>query len=152
MLIANTWPGWSTHTTNLWRAANCDGFAEDTGMPQLSHLLTLFSLSMAGFSTLRCAFYFLLPSTLLRLLVKPAWCAGAAGPAGSVHSSWQILSNCSAANFESTCPSAFSSHLVFELFLSFVGFGVFLLAGNPLSKTVQAKPDSPVTVQLCYRS
>lgn len=29
---------------------------------------------------------------------------------------------------------------------------VFLLAGDPLSKTVLGKPDSPVTVQLCYRS
>lgn len=127
MLTANTWPAWSTHTTNLWQAANCDGFAEDTGVPQLSYLLTLLSLSLAGFSALCCGLCFLPPSTLLHLLVKPAWCAGAAGPAGYVHSSWQILSSCSAANFESTCPSVFSSHLVFEgvFLLLFVGFVFF---------------------------
>jgi len=114
MLIVSTWPAWSTHTVNLWQAANCDGFAGDTGVPQLSRLLTLLSLSLVGISTLRCGLCFLPPPSPLHLLVKPAWCAGAAGPAGSTHSSWQILSNCSAANFESTCPSAFSSHLVFE--------------------------------------
>ena len=65
---------------NLWQGANCDGFAGDTGVPQLSRLLL--SLSLAGFSALLCGLCFLLPSTLLRLLVKPTWCAGAAGPPG----------------------------------------------------------------------
>lgn len=51
-----------------------------TGVPQLFHLLILLSLALAGFSALRCGLWFLLPSTLLCLLVKPAWCAGTVGP------------------------------------------------------------------------
>lgn len=59
-----------------------------------------------------------------------------------------VLSSCLAANVESTCPSAFCSHLVFELFLLFWGF-LLLLAGNPPAKMVLGKPGSPVSVQLC---
>lgn len=68
------------------------------------------------------------------------------------HSSWHSLTNHSAANFESTCPSAFSSHLVIEGFLLFVGgFFLFFLIGRK-PKPVLCKPDSPGAAQLCDRS
>lgn len=132
-----------THTVNPCQAANCDGLAEDRGMEQLCCLVAFLFLSPAGFSTLHYGLYFLLPNTL-HLLVKPSGYAGAAGPTGSLHSSWQIFSNCLAATSESTCPSAFYSHLFFIF--------NFLWQKICLSKTVLCKADSPVTVQLCYRS
>lgn len=132
-----------THTVNPHQATNCDGLTEDTGVAQLRCLVAFLFLSLAAFSTLCCGLHFLLPNTL-HLLVKPSMYAGAAGPTEPLHSSWQILSNCLAAASESTCPSAFYSHLFFIF--------NFLWQKICLSKTVLCKADSPVTVQLCYRS
>lgn len=123
-------------------------------MPQLSHLLTFLCFFLAGLSALQRGLCFLLPSSLLCLLVKPSWSAGAAGPAGSVHSNWKILSDCSAVSFESICSSTLSDHLVFEGFLLFVWFGFFIGSKSAVQNSAgptQLSSDHTAVLQVIKR-